>query len=347
MSQFNRHLWLDVDLGLSCSADGVTLASAPLLRRTRHGWAPRSREELSAILAKAYESEPDPTQVEAGLNAVAQALNEDNLERAEVAAHQLGLPDLSLSRADFLFKALGPIAKLDIDAIDAWLEQWVANVMASMPPTQAALEPPWGSEAERAQALKAIRTKLRREFNRSSARWAAKHIIEYSDGLETQACSGHPLEMTEARTRYALLQDYLNFWIGHPDTMFGDYLHLLSAAKRLFQAAIHSGLVDAVPAPQSMVEAAAAALAYGETPVYLPPRITRSPAGYAPPPPEPLTSAELYGEGARYCPIRQEIIPISTQVRESALHQILQHMWRIVRNAYRNMRDSTNLRRRD
>ena len=332
MSQFNRHLWLDVDLGLSCSADGVTLASAPLLRRTRLGWAPRSREELSAILAIAYGSDLDTTQLEASLNAVAQALNEDNLEQAEVATRQLPLPSLSLARADLLFKALGTIARLDVDAIQAWLELWFANVKASMPPPQANLEPPEASDGERAQALKAIRTKLRREFNRLIAEETAKRIIQYSDWLETQARGGHPIEMTEARTRYALLQDYLNFWIGEPHTKFGDYLHLLSAAKRLFQAAIHSGLVDAVPAPQSMVEAAAAALAYGETPAYLPPRITRSPTGYAPPPDEHLTSpAHLGGEGSYWVKTEE----ITETIKDEQGSQIYK-LYRFTKGAIKN-----------
>jgi hypothetical protein len=82
-------------LGLSCTAEGVSLAGVPLLRKTIAGLAPRPMDELAVLIKSAYGHDVDPTRPYPGLDVIAQALNKGDIGRAMVAAIHLRLPDLN------------------------------------------------------------------------------------------------------------------------------------------------------------------------------------------------------------------------------------------------------------
>jgi hypothetical protein len=82
-------------LGLSCTAEGVSLAGVPLLRRTIAGLTPRPPDELAVLMKGAYGHDIDATRAYPGLDVIAQALNNGDIGRAMVATIHLRLPDLN------------------------------------------------------------------------------------------------------------------------------------------------------------------------------------------------------------------------------------------------------------
>jgi hypothetical protein len=82
-------------LGLSCTAEGVSLAGVPLLRRTIAGLTPRPPDELAVLMKGAYGHDIDATRAYRGLDVIARALNKGDIGRAMVAAIHLRLPDLN------------------------------------------------------------------------------------------------------------------------------------------------------------------------------------------------------------------------------------------------------------
>jgi hypothetical protein len=82
-------------LGLNCTSEGVSLAGAPLLRKTIAGLAPRPADELAMLMKSAYGHDIDPARSYPGLDVIAQALNRGDMGRAMVASIHLRLPDLN------------------------------------------------------------------------------------------------------------------------------------------------------------------------------------------------------------------------------------------------------------
>lgn len=80
--------------GVDCDEEGLRVADFPLLTRTEGGvWNPRSEAEIERDLAAIYRAPILALAKLGGLAAVAQALNEKNIARAQVAALLLKLPD--------------------------------------------------------------------------------------------------------------------------------------------------------------------------------------------------------------------------------------------------------------
>ena len=99
--------------GLKCTPEGLSLAGAPLLRKTAAGLAPRPIEEIDALLKAAYGQDADPVGLAPGLDVVAKALNQGDLGRAMVAALHLRLPDIGPDDAERIAKADDALAKYD------------------------------------------------------------------------------------------------------------------------------------------------------------------------------------------------------------------------------------------
>ena len=79
---------------IACDAEGLRIGDLPLLARDpRDGWTMRPAQELNPALASVYGFPVDVASKRGGLSAVARALNEGDLARAQVTALFLHLPD--------------------------------------------------------------------------------------------------------------------------------------------------------------------------------------------------------------------------------------------------------------
>jgi hypothetical protein len=113
-------------LGLSCDASGLELAGVPLLRKGAQGFAPRSAEEIAALLRQAY-GEDGPAVAPSGLRTVAEALNRGELAKAMIAAVHLRLPELDADGAVRLILADHALAKYDPDQPRDDHGRWTAD----------------------------------------------------------------------------------------------------------------------------------------------------------------------------------------------------------------------------
>ncbi len=83
--------------GVSCDANGAFIGSIPLLKRAKiHGrdrWEPHNSSDLSKQLGNQLSLPIDMSAKAGGIKAIANALNEGNVVRAQIAAVLLGIPD--------------------------------------------------------------------------------------------------------------------------------------------------------------------------------------------------------------------------------------------------------------
>lgn len=84
--------------GVSCDANGAFVGAVPLLKRSlksgREIWEPRENGELSAAIGSDFGLPVDMSSKAAGLLAIARALNEGNIARAQIATVLLAIPDI-------------------------------------------------------------------------------------------------------------------------------------------------------------------------------------------------------------------------------------------------------------
>jgi hypothetical protein len=83
--------------GVSCDADGAFLSTIPLLKRLRKSgkdtWQPRDCDEISIEIGAHYGPPINMSSKRGGLKAIANALNEGDIARAQIATVLLGIPD--------------------------------------------------------------------------------------------------------------------------------------------------------------------------------------------------------------------------------------------------------------
>ena len=83
--------------GVFCDEGGAFVGSIPLLARTHRNakdeWRPRGYDNLSQEMSARYGVPVDMSSKEGGLAAIARALNEGNVARAQIATVLLGVPD--------------------------------------------------------------------------------------------------------------------------------------------------------------------------------------------------------------------------------------------------------------
>jgi len=83
--------------GVSCDADGAFIGAIPVLNRLRKdgkdAWRPRDCGQLSEKISRHYGLPIDMSSKIGGLRAIANALNESDVPRAQIAAVLLGIPD--------------------------------------------------------------------------------------------------------------------------------------------------------------------------------------------------------------------------------------------------------------
>lgn len=80
-------------LGIRCGADGAFVGDVALIERVGDKWAPRKSEELSAALSKTYGLPVDVSAKGRGVAAVARALNEGDVARAQITMLFAHFPD--------------------------------------------------------------------------------------------------------------------------------------------------------------------------------------------------------------------------------------------------------------
>jgi hypothetical protein len=92
------------DHGISCDANGAFIGKISLLRRSvidgRDAWEARERADLSKEIGRSFGLPIDMSSKMGGVKAIANALNEGDVARAQIATVLLGIPDLPvLSKA--------------------------------------------------------------------------------------------------------------------------------------------------------------------------------------------------------------------------------------------------------
>lgn len=280
-------------LGLSCRADGLTLAGVPLLRATDQGLVPREAAEIGSLLDAAYRGEIDSAERLATLSAVAAALNNGDLQRAMVAALLLQLPELDWEAAARLARAADRLAKYDPNeprnAEGEWTDDGgegdeerdegeadgdgenedgenedgededgededVVPAVAHDPH----LDP------EVARILKSRSTVFAQRYDYLGPVEFAEAVTQFGWQLGAKARDFSPPARQAALAEYAFLQDRLNFWLGYDFKPQSAQGNLQSAALTLYQGAITGGLIAVGGKlgglPQSMLDVAGAAV---------------------------------------------------------------------------------------
>jgi hypothetical protein len=82
------------NLGLACTNEGLILGRTPLIERRDHRFVVRDREEIEALLSRAYRKNIAADRLMSGLATVAAALNANDSCLARIAAVHLRIPDL-------------------------------------------------------------------------------------------------------------------------------------------------------------------------------------------------------------------------------------------------------------
>lgn len=84
--------------GVSCDANGAFVGDIPLLKRSivdgRERWEPRECGELSKAIGASFGLPIDMSAKLGGVRAIANALNDGDVARAQIATVLLGIPEL-------------------------------------------------------------------------------------------------------------------------------------------------------------------------------------------------------------------------------------------------------------
>ncbi len=131
-------------LGLNCDALGVSLAGAPLLRKTALGFASRPRDEIEALVKAAYGGSLGGGDLSLRLKAVAEALNKGDLGRAQITALQMRLPELSWVQAIRVARAEQVLTKYDPDEPRDWRGKWTSANDGTAPRVRQLVKPQSG-----------------------------------------------------------------------------------------------------------------------------------------------------------------------------------------------------------
>jgi hypothetical protein len=124
--------------GVYCGREGLYLGPATLIERRDGRFCLRAEDEITTLLAAAYDPAPDCAGLFAKMREVAVALEEEDLSRAMIAALQLGIGEISddsiawLTRADRLSKhAFNSLEPRD------WHGRWSGDSSARVVPARA------------------------------------------------------------------------------------------------------------------------------------------------------------------------------------------------------------------
>jgi hypothetical protein len=113
--------------GLSCTANGLSLAGVPLLDRGQGHWHARASIQIRTLIKQAYLGAIDPVPLMGGLSGVADCLNRGEIPRAMIAAILLKLPDLDWDGAVRIAQANDALEKFDSDELRDQQGRWTAG----------------------------------------------------------------------------------------------------------------------------------------------------------------------------------------------------------------------------
>ena len=296
-------------LGLSCTEAGLSLAGAPLLRKSDTGFARRSTTEIEALIQAAYSGHIAVTDLLPGINAVVRALNRGELARAMTAAVLMKLPALDWQAAARLAHAEDRISKYRADELRDWLGRWTIGIAADGGSPDGEVEPDnvgpgdeapdqgvqpratvdTGDEPDETElAPPDDRPPLERKYDDLGPVEFSKKVTQFGLSLGAEGQGFSTEQRQDALAEYNFLQDRLNFWIAYDDKPIGAQQNLHSAALNLYTGAVNGGVVPVGGKggnlPASMVAAATDILAAdNRTPIVG----LRGPAGGVEVEPEP------------------------------------------------------------
>jgi hypothetical protein len=248
-------------LGLSCTPAGLSLAGAPLLRKTEKGFAPRPLHEVASLIEAAYGA--DPTRLRSSLGVIAEALNQGDFARASIAAVLARAPELSIDAAERLANLEKTLAKFDPDQPRDWHGRWTreGGASAAAPATSAKSDDKANEDQSRAAA--SLVEVFERKYDELGPVDFSKEVIQFGDRLGREGKDLSPAERERALAEYSFLQDRLSFWLDYDHKPALADVNLLSAALTLHQGAILGGIVRAGETPRSMLDLAGVAWAFG------------------------------------------------------------------------------------
>lgn len=279
-------------LGLSCGPFGLSLAGVPLLHKSEAGFAPRSPEEIGALVKAAYGAEADAPALFPGLDAVARALNRGDLAHAMTVAVLTRLPELEWEGAARLATAEQQLRKYRPGEPRDWHGRWTDDAGADVSGQDLLPENPIDSDIEEAGSVHSQppapaaaahddagdggdeeppddRPPLERKYDDLGPVAFARQAILFGEQLSRQGKSLTPEEQQAARAEYDFLQSRLSFWLGYDNKPFEAQANLISAALALYQGAMVGGIVpvggkhDGIP--QSMLVAGIGAMAFDDS----------------------------------------------------------------------------------
>jgi hypothetical protein len=266
--------------GLSCSHLGLSLAGVPLLHKSGADFAPRSPDEIEALMKAAYGAEAPPPELLRGFDAVARALNRGDLAVAMTTAVLTRLPELDWDGAARLARAEQRLGKqYNPDEPRDWHGCWTdddgadASGQDRLPQHPIDFVPGAGESTLTPQVASGAtqddedeepdnRPPLERKYDDLGPAAFAKEVTQFGDQLGRQGENLTPEEQKAARAEYDFLQSSLTWWLAYGNKPFEAEANLLSASQALFEGAQLSGIASVKEIPQSMVPVAVGAMAF-------------------------------------------------------------------------------------
>ena len=263
--------------GVSCDAEGAFIGAIPILDRLRKGgeevWQPRDCSELSNEVGEHYGLPIDVSSKAGGLRAIANAFNEGDVVRAQIATVLLGIPDppqlsKSTSSRNATIKFVRDLhwsglikADWDPDEHPRWPAgspddiggDFAPKGRGEYDPTAEAL---LADVAEAAQELDRDAPSLQRHFEQKYDNLGpadfSNQVAQFAGWLETHGKSLSPTARQRAIDEYSFIQDRLLFWQSYEYKPPAAQLWMTSAADRLYQGAVNGGIDHAEHIPPSM-----------------------------------------------------------------------------------------------
>jgi hypothetical protein len=280
--------------GVSCDSEGAFIGAIPILHRLRKSgeevWQPRDCNELSSEVGEHYGLPIDISSKAGGLRAIANALNEGDVARAQIATVLLGIPDPpplskrahSRERMIKLIRDLhwSGLIKADWDADEH--PRWPAGSPDSIggdfapkgeggdDPSAEALRAAVAEAAqERDRDLPARQRFFEQKYDNLGPADFSNQVAQFAGWLETHGKSLSPTARQRAIDEYDFVQSRLSFWQSYEYKSPAAQLWMTSAADRLYQGAINGGIEQAEHIPPSMVAVFGAAwgLDGGQSPI--------------------------------------------------------------------------------
>jgi CDI toxin restriction endonuclease-like domain len=262
--------------GVSCDADGAFIGAMPILERLRKNgrdeWHPRDCQVLSKQIGAHYGLPIDMSSKAPGLRAIANALNDGDVVRAQIATVLLGIPDLPpipgrMGSRDQMIKL---IRDLDWSGMIKWDSDEHPRWPAGSPDSEGGDFAPKGedwhdpiaeslrtavAEAARERDLEApsLQRHFEQKYDNLGPADFSNQVAQFGNWLERHGRSLSPAARQHALAEYDFVQARLSFWQAYEYKPPAAEQWMISAADLLYQGAINGGIEEAGHIPPSMV----------------------------------------------------------------------------------------------